>query len=117
MSNIKPGDIVIFKAGNTWISKTIAWLTESDVSHAAIVLEDGRIAEMGPDGSNLAASPCEAYDCLLLCRHRFSKDFRRTRPHNSRVNLFASQQRLADILAGNEDRLFVSMVLHQIDSS
>ena len=47
MSTIKPGDIVISKAGNTWISKTIAWLTESDVSHAAIVLKDGRIAEMG----------------------------------------------------------------------
>ena len=38
MSNIKPGDIIISKAGNTWISRTIAWLTESDVSHAAIVL-------------------------------------------------------------------------------
>jgi len=50
MGNTKPGDIIIFKAGDTWISKTIAWLTESDVSHAAIVLEDGRIAEMGPGG-------------------------------------------------------------------
>jgi hypothetical protein len=50
MGNIKPGDIIISRAGNTWISKTIAWLTASDVSHAAIVLEDGRIAEMGLDG-------------------------------------------------------------------
>jgi len=50
MSNITPGDIVISRTGNTWISKTIAWLTKSDVTHAALVLEDGRIAEMGPGG-------------------------------------------------------------------
>lgn len=50
MSILKPGDIVVFKAGDDWLGKSIAWLTESDVSHAAIILENDRLAEMGASG-------------------------------------------------------------------
>lgn len=46
----KPGDIVIFEAGDNWLSKSICWLTKSTVSHAAMVLEDNRIVEMGGNG-------------------------------------------------------------------
>jgi len=74
MGNIKPGDIVIFKAGDTWISKTIAWITESDVSHAAIVLEDGRIAEMGPGGLSVNKIEVLAGDDDMLLRQSPEKD-------------------------------------------
>lgn len=40
MEKLKCGDILVFKAGNNWLSKTIAWLTDSDVSHAALMLDD-----------------------------------------------------------------------------
>lgn len=50
MKKLKAGDVVVFRAGDDWIGKTIAWLTDSDVSHAAIMLGDTTIAEMGMSG-------------------------------------------------------------------
>lgn len=50
MNKIKAGDVLVFRAGDDWIGKTIAWLTDSDVSHAAIMLEDMTMAEMGMSG-------------------------------------------------------------------
>lgn len=50
MKNLKPGDVFVFKAGDDWVGKSIAWLTESDVSHAAILLENGKMVEMGSSG-------------------------------------------------------------------
>lgn len=46
----KQGDVLVFTADNKWISKLIAWGTFSDVSHAAMVYDDGQMVEMGPDG-------------------------------------------------------------------
>lgn len=48
--DIKVGDILIFEAENDWISKSIAILTNSDVSHAALVHDDMELAEMGLSG-------------------------------------------------------------------
>ncbi len=47
---LNPGDIVIFKAADHWISKSIAWLTRSDVSHAAMICENNTMVEMGLSG-------------------------------------------------------------------
>jgi hypothetical protein len=60
MSNLKPGDVLVFKAGDDWVGKAIAWLTESDVSHAAMMMDGNRMVEMGPSG--ISASPVEAQD-------------------------------------------------------
>lgn len=44
------GDIIIFKAEEDWLSKSIAWLTDSDVSHAAMVYSENSIVEVGAKG-------------------------------------------------------------------
>jgi hypothetical protein len=49
----KPGDILIFEAGNDWIGKSIALITNSTVSHAAMVYGEKTIVEMGMDGINV----------------------------------------------------------------
>ena len=43
---LKKGDIIVFKAGDDWISKCIALFTNSDVSHASMLYSDDTIAEM-----------------------------------------------------------------------
>lgn len=50
MSKLQPGDVLVFKAGDDWVGKSIAWLTDSDVSHAAMMLNDGKMVEMGTSG-------------------------------------------------------------------
>lgn len=47
---LEPSDIVIFKAADHWISKSIAWLTKSDVSHVAMICENDTMVEMGLSG-------------------------------------------------------------------
>lgn len=67
MEKLKCGDILVFKAGDNWLSKTIAWLTDSDVSHAAMMLDDRRMVEMSANGiyaGNVEA--LEGNDALLL---------------------------------------------------
>lgn len=49
-NKLKTGDILVFKVNEEWISKAISWLTETDVSHCAMMLNDRRMVEMGPDG-------------------------------------------------------------------
>lgn len=44
------GDIVIFKAEEDLLSKCIAWLTNSDVSHAAMIYGNDAIVEVGSNG-------------------------------------------------------------------
>lgn len=50
MQKLKCGDVLVFKAGDNWLSKTIAWFTDSDVSHAAMMLDDKRMVEMSASG-------------------------------------------------------------------
>lgn len=49
-ANLKPADIIIFEAGDDWLGKSIAWLTKSTVSHAALYRPDGELVEMGISG-------------------------------------------------------------------
>lgn len=50
MMEIKQGDVLIFEAGDNWVSKSIAFLTKSNVSHSAMVYSDDSIVEMGTTG-------------------------------------------------------------------
>lgn len=50
MSTMNPGDVIIFEAGDSWISKGIAKLTNSTVSHAAIKYVADCMVEMGKKG-------------------------------------------------------------------
>lgn len=51
---LKTGDILVFKAGDDWIGKSIAWITKSDVSHAAMVYGKDEIVEMGLNGISVS---------------------------------------------------------------
>lgn len=67
MEKLKCGDILVFKAGNNWLSKTIAWLTDSDVSHAAMMLDDRRMVEMTASGIYAGGvEALEGDDAILL---------------------------------------------------
>lgn len=44
------GDIIVFKAEDDWLSKVIAKLTQSDVSHAAMAYSEDSIVEVGASG-------------------------------------------------------------------
>ena len=50
MAAMKPGDVIIFEAGDSWLSKAIAKLTDSNVSHAAMRYTGGRMVEMKSGG-------------------------------------------------------------------
>ncbi len=54
MNKMKPGDILIFQAGDSWVSKCIAKLTNSDVSHSAMIYTEDRIVEMSRNGIELS---------------------------------------------------------------
>lgn len=56
MANLQCGDILIFEAGDNWLSKCIAKLTDSNVSHAAMCYQDGTMVEMGSRG--MVCSAC-----------------------------------------------------------
>lgn len=56
MSDMRSGDILIFEAGDDWIGKSIAKLTNSNVSHAAMCCTDATMVEMGLHG--IAVSTC-----------------------------------------------------------
>lgn len=49
-SELKLGDVVILEADDSWISRAIALLTDSSVSHAAMIYEADRFIEMGLSG-------------------------------------------------------------------
>ena len=72
----------------------------ADSSSAAAVTT--RVPAMGP------AEP-------LACGQRLGEDRGRTFAHDPRVDGLAFLEALADLLAGDEDRLFVGVVFHQVD--
>jgi len=45
-TQLKKGDIIVFKATDDWISKCIALFTDSDVSHASMLYSEDTIVEM-----------------------------------------------------------------------
>lgn len=44
------GDIILFRAEDDWLSRAIAWFTQSDVSHAAMAYSEDSIVELGARG-------------------------------------------------------------------
>jgi len=57
MSNLQSGDILVFEAGDNWLSKCIAKLTSSNVSHAAMCYQDETMVEMSSSG--MVCSTCK----------------------------------------------------------
>lgn len=49
VSDVRPADVLLFR-GNSWLSWAIRTFDGSDVSHAAIALGDGMLAEAAGDG-------------------------------------------------------------------
>lgn len=67
--SLQAGDILIFQAGNDWLGKSIAWITKSNVSHAAMVYQTDSIVEMGAAGisvGKVAVQPGEGAYLLRL---------------------------------------------------
>ena len=64
MNELKPGSVVVFKAGDNWVGKAIAWLTDSDVSHAAMMLENMAMVEMGASG--IRVGPVEVLSLIHI---------------------------------------------------
>lgn len=64
----------MFKAGDNWLSKAIAWITDSDVSHAAMMLDDGRMVEMWMDGIYVSHVEALEGDDAILLRLRPERD-------------------------------------------
>ncbi len=51
MDKLERGDIIVFKAEqDDWLSKSIAWFSGSDTSHAAMLYREDAIIEMGAGG-------------------------------------------------------------------
>ncbi len=57
MGNLQSGDILVFEAEDSWISKCIAKLTNSNVSHAAMCYHDETMVEMSSRG--IVCSTCK----------------------------------------------------------
>jgi len=68
----KPGDVVVFKVDeDELLSVIIGYLTDSDVSHAALIYEDGNFVEMGPRG--IAKTCANVYANAEVYHYRHSK--------------------------------------------
>lgn len=74
MIKLAPGDVLVFRAGNDWVGKSIAWLTESDVSHAAVMLENGEMAEMSGSGIRVSRIETREGKGAQVMRLRPEKD-------------------------------------------
>lgn len=68
MLPFEKGDVIIFKAEDEWLSKAIAWLTDSDVSHAAMVYSDTSIVEAGAGGIVISNTRIAAGDAAYVMR-------------------------------------------------
>ncbi len=74
MIQVKIGDILIFEAHNDYISKAIAWITESKYSHAAMVYDTNSIVEMGLSGIGVSEIYEGSDNKALLLRMESVKD-------------------------------------------
>lgn len=68
MLPFKKGDVIVFKAEDEWLSKAIAWLTDSDVSHAAMVYSDTSIVEVGGGGIVISNTKINQGDNVYVMR-------------------------------------------------
>lgn len=62
------GDIIIFKAENDWLSKAIAWFTQTDVCHAAMAYSEDSIVEMGARGISVDKVEISEGDGIYIMR-------------------------------------------------
>lgn len=62
------GDVIIFKAENDWLSKAIAWFTQSDVCHAAMAYSEDSIVEMGARGISVDKVEISEGDNIFIMR-------------------------------------------------
>ncbi|MDE5910476.1 MAG: hypothetical protein K2H52_17370 [Lachnospiraceae bacterium] len=49
-TTLQKGDMILFFAGETWLSKSIAYLTNAEVTHASMVYSEDSIVEILADG-------------------------------------------------------------------
>lgn len=68
MEKLNLGDIVIFKAENNWLSKSIAYLTNSDVCHAAMVYSKESLVEIGANGPVISKINISSGDGAYILR-------------------------------------------------
>lgn len=90
------GDILVFKAGDEWISKCIARLTASDVSHAAMVYRDETMVEMGLSGIHLTPVTVNTGDGAYLMRLNPEQD---SQPLIAAAEVYLNAQTRYDIPA------------------
>lgn len=92
----KNGDILVFKAGDEWISKCIARLTGSDVSHAAMVYQDETMVEMGLSGIHLTPVTVNPGNTAYLMRLNPEQD---SQPLIAAADVYLNAQTRYDIPA------------------
>lgn len=68
------GDIIVFKAEDDWLSKAIAALTDSDVSHAAMVYSKNSIVEVGAGGIGVNKTNIKKGDTVYVMRMKGNPD-------------------------------------------
>lgn len=57
---VKPGDL-LFETGNSWLGKSIRWITKSKFSHVAIIVDRDTVIEAWP-GVGVRMIPCPYKD-------------------------------------------------------
>lgn len=68
MNALTKGDIIIFKAEDSWFSKAIAVLTHSDVCHAAMVYSEDSLVEVGANGVVISRVDIQEGDGVYVLR-------------------------------------------------
>lgn len=72
---LQKGDILLFFAGDSWLSKSISYLTNSEVTHAAMVYSEDSIVEILADGVQLNKIELKEGKKAYLMRHDPTLDF------------------------------------------
>jgi len=79
-----PGDVLVFKAvkgkkikERNFIGRAIARLTDSDVSHAALVYNNEKMVEMGSKGIQISPLPKDTKDSIYQLRHTATLDMKK----------------------------------------
>lgn len=78
-TTLQKGDMILFFAGDTWLSKSISYLTDAEVTHASMVYSEDSIVEILADGIQvnkiaLATNEQEGQKAYLM-RHVPELDF------------------------------------------
>lgn len=74
-TTLQKGDILLFFAGDSWLSKSISYLTNSEVTHAAMVYSEDSIVEILADGVQLNKIELKEGKKAYLMRHDPTLDF------------------------------------------